>query len=184
MKKFISKNPVINFVIGGIFIAGFLLTFFLTDWLEDFVRIFVAALIIIFSTLRYFKDYKTKTNNNVLLILTGEFAIALLLSALLIFETVGISLALGLTLYLRGFIYFLIMQLLGKKARFEKFLLYIAILTLGAYVLFSGLPLSQEELSYILLALGLIIGIFYVIAGISIVQSKKPEKPKQTKSNK
>ncbi len=175
MKKFISKNSYINLAVGLIFIAAFLVIFFTTDWLENLVGIFIGALVIIFSTLRYFKDYGNKRSDKAILILTGEYAVALVLSVLLIFEIagVGVSLVLGLVFYLRGLAYLLIMQLLNKREAFHDFVLYLAILTLGAYILFSGLPLSTEELSYGLLAIGLAIGLFYAAAGVTQLKSTK-----------
>ncbi len=170
MKKFLTGNAVLNLIIGLGFIVGFLVVFFLTDWLEQFVDIVIATLIVVFSSLRYFKDYKNKKSENILLILTGEYAIALLLAALLIFETLSVDVALGLVLALRGFTYMLIMQLLNKRSSFEDFLIYMGILILGTYVLFSGFPLNSYERSIVLLAVGLVIGVFYATAGIQQLQ--------------
>lgn len=165
MKKFISKNPIINMIIGIIFIAFFLSAYFFTDWLLDSVTMIIAALIVIFSLTRYYRDYNNRSGK-ALLILTGEFAIALMLAALLIFETIGESVAVGLVLYLRGLIFLLISQLLKQRMAFEKFITAIAILTLGAYVLFSGLPLTGQQMAIVVMVFGVVIGAFYLITGI------------------
>ncbi len=178
MKKFITKNPILNIIIGLAFIAFFLLTYFLTDWLQDSITMIIAALIVIFSTTRYIKDYKARKQQT-LLILTGEFAINLALAALLIFEAVSASVAVGFVIYLRGFVFLLLSQLNKTTLRFEMFITYIALLTLGAYILFSGFPLTTEQLAIVLLAIGVAIGAVYLIVGIA----QKKNQVNQSSSN-
>lgn len=167
MKKLVSKNYVLNIFIGLVFIAFFIAGYFL-DMLDVWVNYIAAVLIFIGSALRFVKDYKYYTNDRVLLVLVVEFIIASVLAVLLALGefNVHLSIALGAVLYLRGFAYFLIMQLLNQKQGFGKFIWFMVLLTLGAYIWFGGLPFLSE-LALIALIIGLLIGAFYVFVGIN-----------------
>ncbi len=179
MKKMIAKNHIVNITIGIIFVAFFLTTFFM-GILEDWVTYIVAALIIVFSTLRFIKDYKFYHDNRALAILTIEFILALALAGVLMLDLgleVTLTVALGALLYMRGFVYLIILQLLKKSDNFVKFLIYIAIMTLGAYILFAGMPFLTH-LDVVILIIGLAIGIFYVFIGINQLTHQKPKEQK------
>ncbi len=167
MKNLVSKHYVLNIIIGLIFIAFFIAGYFM-DMLDEWVNYIAAILIFIASAMRFVKDYKSYTNDRVLLILVLEFIIASVLAVLLALGefNVRLGVALGAVLYMRGFVYFLIMQLLDQKHGFGKFIWFMVLLTLGAYIWFGGMPFLNE-LALIALIIGLLIGAFYIFVGIN-----------------
>ncbi len=172
MKKLVSKNHLVNIMIGVVFVAFFIVAYFL-DYLNDWVNYVAAILILVGSAFRFVKDYKYYTNDRVLLFLVLEFIIAATLAVLLALGELGIqlSIAVGVVLYMRGFVYLLIMQLLSIKQSFPKFLWFMFLLTVGAYVWFGGIP-YESELALIALIIGLIIGAFYIFVGINQMTHK------------
>jgi len=179
MYKIVSKNHFINILIGVAFIAFFLITFF-TGALEAWVPVVIGALVIIFSVLRFFRDYRYYSNDRALFILVVEIIVVLVLAGLMIFEELALATGLGLVFYLRGFVYMLIMQLLKKTAPFQKFIVSIAALTFGAYILFAGIPFL-DRLELILLIVGLLLAGFYIFIGIN--QMTHQDHPKKSQKN-
>ncbi len=181
MKKMISKNHVINLVVGIVFIAFFLVSFFM-EMLDDWVTYIAAGLIMVYSVLRFVKDYKHYHDNRVLFILTVEFVIAIGLAVFLLLDfgtDMTLTVALGLLLYLRGVVLLLILHLLNKHTDLPKFVTYIVVLTIGAYILFAGMPFLNH-LDVVFLVIGLAIGLFYVFIGIN--QATHKDKPAKTKT--
>ncbi len=174
MKKFASENAVLNIVIGALIVAFAIVAMFATDILADLVEYIVAALIIALSTLRFTADFKRYTSQNARFILIFELALALGAAALIITGD-PLARSVGFVLYMRGFVYFLIMQLQNLKQRFDKFLIYMAVLTLGAYVLFSGNAFA-EQLEIILFVLLIAYGAFLLYLGIDETMRKKKRK--------
>ena len=128
MKKFAHENAIVNIVLGALIVAFAIVAMFVTDILSDMVDYIVAVLIIALSTMRFTSDFKRYTTQNSRFILIVELALALGAAALIITGD-PLARSLGFVLYMRGFVYFLIMQLQNLKQRFDKFLLYMAILT-------------------------------------------------------
>ncbi len=171
MKKFAHENAIVNIVLGALIVAFAIVAMFVTDILSDMVDYIVAVLIIALSTMRFTSDFKRYTTQNSRFILIVELALALGAAALIITGD-PLARSLGFVLYMRGFVYFLIMQLQNLKQRFDKFLLYMAILTLGAYVLFSGNAFT-EQLELILFVLLIGYGAFLLYLGIEEKMRKK-----------
>ena len=174
MKKVVFPNPIVNVVIGVILIAFAIvaLPFIYPALVEDFIEYVVAVLIAAISLKRYLKGRNAYQNKNAFMILTAEVAVALLLAVLLAFDTLGITLALGAVLYLRGVVYMLIMQLLNKKGAFEIFMMNLVILTLGAYIFF-GSPDLANVLYWIIIVALFLYGVILLYAGVDQLRKKK-----------
>ena len=174
MKKVVFSNPIVNLVIGVLLIAFAIvsLPFIFPELVEDFIEYVVAFLIAAVSLKRYLKGRNAYQNKNAFMILTAEVAVALLLAVLLAFETLGITVALGAVLYLRGVVYMLIMQLLNKKGAFEMFIVNLVVLTLGAYIFFAA-PDLGNILYWIIIVVVFLYGAVLTYAGIDQLRKKK-----------
>ncbi len=184
MKRFVTKWGIVNIVLGVALIALAIVAQFATDWMEEGVRWVVAAVIAVFSLLRFNRDYKHYKNKNAQLILVAELVLALA-AAVVVIPAIGwqTSLSIGFVLYMRGFAYFLIMQLTGRKSIFRNFIIYMVVLTLGAYVLFSGEDFV-DIIQWVIFVLIVLYGAFLLIMGIMDVMEKQKKKPKKEKKPK
>ncbi len=187
MKRFATKWGIVNIVLGVVLIALAIVAQFATDWMQEGVRWIVAAIIVVFSLLRFNKDYKHYKNKEAQLILVVELLLAVA-AAVVVIPAIGwrVTNSIGFVLYIRGFAYFLIMQLTGRKSIFRNFILYMVVLTLGAYVLFSRQDLA-DIIEWVVFALIVIYGAFLLIYGVMDVmeaQKKKPKKDKKPKEKK
>lgn len=168
MKKYVFKEFWLNLVLGvALIVLAILASPLVLDWIGDLVEYAVAAVILFYSVMSFVKQRKKYNLRHALMILAGALAIGILLAVLLIVPdlAIGINLAIGLTLYVQGLSYLLIMQLTKKRSQFTTFLIYLAILTLGAYVMF-GAPAFGNILNWVLVVLILTYGIILVVAGI------------------
>ncbi len=184
MKRFATKWGIVNIVLGVALIALAVVAQLATDWMEEGVRWVVVAVIVVFSLLRFNRDFKHYKDKNAQLILVCELVLALA-AALVVIPAIGwqTSLAIGFVLYIRGFAYFLIMQLTGRKSIFRNFIIYMVVLTLGAYVLFSGEDFA-DIIQWIIFALIVVYGAFLLGYGIRDVMEKQKQKPKKEKKPK
>ena len=168
MKKYVFKEFWLNLVLGvALIVLAILASPLVLDWIGDLVEYAVAAVILFYSVMSFVKQRKKYNLRYALMILAGALAIGILLAVLLIppVGQIGINLAIGLTLYVQGLSYLLIIQLTKKRSQFTTFLIYLAILTLGAYVMF-GAPAFGNILNWVLVVLILTYGIILVVAGI------------------
>ncbi|MGM0436049.1 MAG: hypothetical protein ACQEQA_03275 [Bacillota bacterium] len=179
MKNFVTKNPILNIVLGIILVGLALTAMFFTTWLEDAIVYIIAGLIIIVSIYRFYLDLKRTTDKNATIILVVELLIALGIGIYLMVEAANASRMVGFVLYLRGFTYLLTLQLLKISGSFKKFLIIIALMTLGAYMLFSGIQ-GEAYLQYGVFGIVTLYGLLLVFAGIQILQAR-PSKEKPQK---
>ncbi len=165
MKKLHFKHPLLNIILGALLAAFAIVAMFITDWLAEFTIYVIGALVVILSLVRFNKDYRSYKNSQARMILAVELILALLAGGLILFREADAGHFVGFVLYLRGFVYFLILQLLRSRGTFEKFLLYMAILTLGAYVLFTG-NIFLEEIHIGIFILLIAYAVFLIYIGI------------------
>ncbi|MFH5880933.1 MAG: hypothetical protein ACNA7U_08030 [Candidatus Izemoplasmataceae bacterium] len=163
-KLYYFKNNVFNIIAGILLVAFAIAAMFFLGILSDFVNIVVAAIIILYSVTRYLKDKTLYKNNNALMILTVEVIVVITLSVLLILEQLGLAFVIGLTLYIRGLTYLLILQLLSLKSTFQVFVIYLAVMTLGTYILFAN-PRFGELFEWVLFIFMLAYGVFLIALG-------------------
>lgn len=165
MNKFVFKVPLANLILGGILVIVSVLGMFVFDWFSDFVNIVVAVIIVYYSIARFAKERLKYRNQQALMILSAELAIAFLLVILLVLREIDIYFGIGLVLYLRGLTYLLILQLLKLRTAFLNFVISIVVLTLGAYVFFVR-PAFDDLIEYGLFILLTAYGILLIVYGI------------------
>ena len=165
MKKYAFTQPIVNLVVGIVLIVLAVLAMFVFDWISDFARYLVGAIIIVYTILRFFTAKNSYKDSNARMILIVEAIIAIVLAVLLIVNEIGMQLALGATIYMRGFVYLLILQLLNLRRNFQTFLIYIVILTLGAYVWFGNADLTIIE--WLVFVFITAVGVFLAIMGFT-----------------
>ncbi len=184
MKNFITKNPILNLVSGIILLALAVTAMFFTTWLEDAIVYIIAGLIILVSIYRFYLDFKRTTDKNATIILIIELLIALGIGVYLMVEATNASRMVGFVLYLRGFTYLLTLQLLKISGSFKKFLVIIALMTLGAYMLFSGIQ-GETYLEYGVFGVVSLYALLLVFAGINGLKGgKTAAKPKKAQPKK
>jgi hypothetical protein len=184
MKNFITKNPIANLVIGLLLIGLALTATFFTTWLEDAIVYIIASLIIFISIYRFYLDYRRSDDKNATIILVVELLIALAIGIYLVVNEANASRMIGFVLYLRGFTYLLTLQLLKISGSFTRFIVYMIVMTFGAYMLFSGVS-GEEYLEYGVFGVVSAYGLLLIFAGIKGLQarSSKPKKPKPSKND-
>ena len=176
MKSVITKNPILNLVLGIILIALALTAMFFTTWLEDAIVYIIAGLIIIVSIYRFYLDFKRTTDKNATIILVVELLGALAIGIYLMVEakSANATTMVGFVLYLRGFTYLLTLQLLKISGSFKKFLIIIALMTLGAYMLFSGVQ-GETYLQYGVYGIVTLYGLLLVFSGVNQLKARSPK---------
>ena len=167
MNKFVFKNPLVNLILGIVLIVFAVLAMFVFDWMSQFVNIVVAVILIYYSVIRFTKERPKYKNQNALMILSAELVVAILLSVLLVLENLDLHIAIGLVLYLRGFTYLLILQLLKLRTKFINFLIAMFVLTLGAYIYFEN-PISNEIIEYAIFVALAAYGVLLVVFGAKL----------------
>ncbi|MFW6318870.1 MAG: hypothetical protein ACOC1L_01660 [Bacillota bacterium] len=174
MKKYLFNNGIINIVIGSLLIIFAILGMFAYPWFSDAANIVVGAIIILISVLRFGKHKNQYNDRNALMILTAEVIIVVTLAILLVLNQLTMTQTIGIVLYLRGFVYLLILQLLKLRSSFLTFILYIIILTLGAFIFFNG-PNLNDIIEWLLFITITVYGLFMVIMGIDQLRNKSIE---------
>ncbi|MFP4078054.1 MAG: hypothetical protein ACLFUQ_02785 [Candidatus Izemoplasmataceae bacterium] len=182
MKTYITRIPLLNLILGILLIALAIIAMFFTDLIESIVVYIIAFFIAAFSTFRFLKDYQKTDDKNASIILAAEYAIALGVAVYLAVYEANAARMVGLVLYMRGFAYLLTLQLLKIKGPFTSFLVYMAILTLGAFMLFAGSE-SETYMQYAVFGIIAIYGILLLVVGINGMK-KKPSKEKSVKETK
>lgn len=172
MKLYYFKNKTLNIIAGAILVAFAIAAMFFLGILSDFVNIVVAAIIILYSVTRYLKDKNHYKNSNALMILTVEVVVVITLAVLLIIEQLGLAFVIGLSLYIRGITYLLILQLLKLRSSFQVFVIYLAVMTLGTYILFAS-PRFGDLFEWALFILIVAYGVFLIAVGTSNQFRKK-----------
>ncbi len=171
MKKMITKNAIANIVIGSVLLIFAILAMFVFYWISDFLSIVVGVLILYVSGVRFFHDFNKHKGTYILLTLAIEMAVIIVCAYFLIVTQAGIAPYLGLVIYLRGLVYFIVLQLKNKKAPWNKFVIYMATLSIGAYVLFSG-NVYENELEWLLFGLIVAYAGLFITYGIMALTKK------------
>ena len=165
MNKYTFKKPIVNLIVGVVLVTLAVLAMFVFDWISEFTQYMVGALIIAYTVLRFVSVKGGYKNSNARMILSIEAIVAITLGVLLIIGEVRMPFALGATLYMRGLVYLLILQLLNLRRRFETFIVHVAVLTLGAYVWFGSADLTIIEwLVFVAIAA---FGLFLALIGLN-----------------
>lgn len=175
MKKYVFKEFWLNLVLGiALIVLAVLASPLVFDWISEVVEYAVAVVIVFYAVMSFVKQRKKYNLRHALMILAGTLAVGILLAVLLIppVGQIGVNLAIGLTLYVQGLSYLLIMQLTKQRSNFTTFVIYLAVLTLGAYVMF-GAPAFGNILNWALVVVVLTYGIILVVAGILDLPKKK-----------
>lgn len=170
VKRYVTKNALLNIILGVIVIAFAVVAMFFTSLIDDFLAVLVGVLILYWSAMRFYQDVRRYKSSQALFVITVEFVIAIVASYFLIVQQAGIARYLGIVLYARGFVILLIGQLFTKKLAFERFAFAMAFLTLGAYVWF-GNNAYETQLKWILFIALILYGALLLYEGIK--ESKK-----------
>ncbi len=176
MKRIITKNPIVNIIIGLLLVVLTVVVIIDQSLLEEGIYYMAAGLIIIYSLVRFIREFKLQKTDLTKAIRSAEFVIAVIFSVLLIiWEPLTIAIALGLVLYLQGVSHLLILQVAQRKTTLNRFIIHLIFITVGAFFLFSGLDL-EEFFLYLITALLAVYGIVFLIYGIHPLVKRHREK--------
>jgi len=184
VKRIVTKHPIVNIVLGVLLLALSITALFHQPLLDEGILYMAAGLVALFAVVRFHKEFKLHKAQKARYILTVEFVLVILLAALLIFaDFFTIAIVLGLVIYLQGATRLLIAQALKKLVKFERFLMQLLYVTLGAFLVFSAFEF-EDALRYIVIGLLALYGLIFLIFGIrSVVNERKKKKaqaPKET----
>ncbi|MFH5881752.1 hypothetical protein [Liberiplasma polymorphum] len=183
MKKIVTKFPVPNILLGFILIAFAVYATFASTLMLDGIRFVFAALIIVYSSLRLYKDlnyYKRKSSKS---IATGEFVISIILAILLAFDVFALAIVVGLILYIKGATFLLILQVRKTYTTPYRYLINLVLITLGTFIFFSNRA-YEDILVYVLFAGLTLYGIILLYYGFSkLVEDSKKKKSSSRSEN-
>ncbi len=176
MNKLIFKNNTLNILVGFVFIVFTVVAFFL-EWYASALAIIIGIILILLSAKRFIYTYKKVISKKATLILAGEFLLDIVFAALMIFLNDYIAIFIGLIIYIRGLTYLMINYVVKRKVIFLQYLTNILLITLGSFLIFTGIDLASY-LEYIFAGFVLLVGIVYFVMGAIQIKPKKKPAPK------
>ena len=180
MEKLVFKKMYLNFIAGSILIA-LAITGYFTGWFKDFLPYFFAGVLFLLTTKRFIFQFKKIISKNATLILVIEFALDLIAIGLLVYLRNGVSIFVGIVIYLRGFAYLLINYIASRKIKLPQYILNIFFVTLGSFFMFSNVFTDSVLVASLVIIL-IIFGVIYLLYAV-VALRKKEEKARQLKEN-
>lgn len=180
MKKLVFKNKILNIIVGIVLIVFTTLAYFL-GWYDDALPIILGVLLLLISTKRFIFAYNKTISKKTTLIMSIEYLLDVILVGLLLYLRQDTPLFVGLIIYLRGITYLMVNYTSNKKIIFNEYILNIFYITIGAFFIFTGIDIVTY-LIYITAALVLVIGLIFLLLGLSEYQVKRKKK-KTVKTN-
>lgn len=193
MKKLITKNPILNIIIGVLFVSLGIVAIFNEPLFDEGLIYLAAVFVLVFTVIIFQKDlrtYKADAARNTLIL---AFLLVLIIVLLMMFwDPIDIPKGLGLILYVHGAAHMLMFQFLKKAPRLKRFVLDLFLITLGAYLFFSDIPFI-DIIKYAVIGLLIVYGGILLYAGIrklvrthkskpkQVTPAQQPEKPEQKK---
>ncbi len=172
MKNIVFKNHIVNIIIGVILIA-FTITAYFMSWYNEFLAIIVGVVLLGLSIKRFIYSFKKIVSKNATLILVLEIVLDIVFCGLLFYYQEHIQIYAGLILYIRGVSYLVINYITTRKIKLIQYLMNIAYITLGAFLMFTALNFIQY-LEIGVAVFVLLLGAFFLYFGIeSAVEIKK-----------
>lgn len=171
-----KKFPVVSLIIGlTLIVAGIMFVFVFPDIGETIKNVAIGILIVALVFLLIFPDLAKKQTKLVTTLLFLEIVIAFLVAIMFIVNSGGNpSLWIGLVIYTHGLVDLIGGYFGSDKQKLSRFILAIVLVTVGVYIFASGF-LNDDMLTYVLLIMFLIPGVFFTSIGI-IGLNAKPKK--------
>lgn len=181
MNNLIFKNSTLNIVVGVVLIVFTILAYFL-EWYVNAIAIIIGIILILLSTKRFVYTYKGVVSKKATLILAIEYLIDIIFAALLIFVWNDyVAVLIGVIIYTRGLTYLIINYVVKRKVILYQYILNILLITLGSFLLFTGIDLASYFI-YFFAGFVLLIGIIYLLTGIFDYKAKKKPRPVAAKT--
>ncbi len=165
IKRWVTKNALLNIILGVVIIAFAVVAMFFTSLIKDFLAVLVGVIILYLTALRVYQDIHRYKSSQALFVVIVEFVIAVVAAYFLIVQQASIARYLGIVLYTRGFVILFIAQLFVKKLTFQRFAFAMAFLTLGAYVWF-GNNAYETQLQWVLFVSLVLYGVLLLVEGL------------------
>lgn len=176
MRKIVTKFPIPNILLGIILIAFSVYATFMSTLMEDGLMYVAAILIVVYGGIRFYKDLTFYHKKESKLIVGGTFFLILLVAVLLVFEYLSVEVSIGLSLYVTGASYMLILQVRKAYTSIKDYLGNLTLITLGTYLVFTKEDFVSI-LVYAIFALLTLYGVVLLFFGIShLVKASKEKK--------
>lgn len=182
MEKIKFKNHIVNIIVGSLLIILSTLSYF-KDWMEDYIYYIVGAILLLMSMKRFFYSFKKITSKNATLILVLEFILDLVFIGLLVYYLKHIEIYVGLIIYTRGVSYLLINYIATRKINLLQYILNIGYVTLGTFLIFY----PKTYFDYLVIGLAVLIalvGAMFLQAGLVILIKNRKAKAELQKNEK
>jgi uncharacterized membrane protein len=182
MLSTLKKNAVISLIIGIILIiCGILFVFIMPEIGESIKNFAIGLMIVILILLLIFPDIKKKQTKLITTLLIVEVVIALLVAIMFVTGAGGNpSLWIGLIIYTHGLVDLIGGYFGNSKQKPERFIIAVALVTIGVYIFTSGI-ISNDMLLDVLLIIFLAPGLFFTLVG-ALGLSQKPKKEKKAEA--
>ncbi|MFU8793029.1 MAG: hypothetical protein ACNA7K_03305 [Acholeplasmataceae bacterium] len=173
MIKNFKKIPVVSLIIGlTLIVSGIVFVFVFPEVGETIKNVAIGILIVALVVLLVFPDLAKKQTKLVTTLLFLEIIIALFVAIMFIANSGGNpSLWIGLVIYTHGLVDLIGGYFGSNKQKLSRFILAIALVTVGVYIFASGF-LNDEMLTYVLLIMFIAPGVFFTTLGIMGLNSK------------
>ncbi len=180
MKKYVTKNPIINAAIAVVLIALGVLALIFSDEVASGIRWMVAIVLVGYTFVRLRGELRAFKTDAAKAIIFGDAVLTLVFAVALVIESgwMPLHVFLGLVLYLKGLSYLGAYVAMRRSPKPTSFVFKMVLITAGAYVWFSGWAVEQTLL-YVIAALLLLYALVFLGVAISQWQAQKAAKPKQ-----
>ncbi len=185
MKKYVTTNPLWNVILAAVLIILGVLTLVFSEQATEGIRWMVALVAVGYTFVRLgseLKSFKTDAAKGIVFtdaILTLVFAVALVINS----TWMPLHVFIGLVLYLKGLSYLGAFIAMKQSPKPSSFVFKMLLVTVGAYVWFSGWSIEQTML-YIIAAVLILYALVFIGYAIAQWQAQKAAKPTQTPPNK
>ncbi|MFP4478700.1 MAG: hypothetical protein ACLFPM_04655 [Candidatus Izemoplasmatales bacterium] len=172
MLETIKKYPILDIIIGAIFIIlGILFVFIIPEIGEDIKNVAIGLLILLTVVFLVYPGLKKQKSKLITGLLILELIIGILVSIMFIFNDGGNpSLWIGLVIYVHGVVGLIGGYFSSEKQKMWLFFLSLLFVTAGVYIFASNM-ITNEMLINVLLIMFLAPGLF--LLGVGLLNLKK-----------
>lgn len=171
MNNIVTKNIYVNIIIGVLLVTASLLGYLL-GWFEDYLPYVAGGILILLSIKQFYVGFKAVSGKYPTVIVVVEFLLVLALGVLLIYLQDHVGIFIGLIIYLRGLSYLLIDYTNSQPNRLLDYLLHIAYITFGSFLVYTTIDTDTFLVLFIAVLL-LILGAIFLQAGLTKLVKKK-----------
>ncbi len=175
MKKYITKQPVLNLIIGIVLLAASILLVVYQTEVTTILEYLIAGVIIVYALLFFRRNIMFYKNQTARVLVSSELLLAVFFAVLLVsFDNFTTTMAIGLILYVKGAVFLLIHVYLKKSLTVELYFVKLVLITLGTFLFFTDMTV-EIILIYALAVLFLLYALVFISYAIMQFKENKPK---------